>query len=51
MTELGDIGGFLNGEGGGNQNDLVVHGCACSQCDEPKWARRRQSFVKQSKRP
>ena len=36
VTELGDIGCYLSGEGGGNQTDLVVHGCAYLQCDGPK---------------
>ena len=45
VTELGDIGGFLNGEGGGKYTDLVVHGCVHSQCDGPKWARRRHSLI------
>ena len=36
VTEVGDISGFLNGEGGENQSDLVVHGCVYSQCDGPK---------------
>ena len=31
--ELGDIGFYLIGERGGNQTDLVVHGCAYLQCD------------------